>query len=385
MITDSPHLYLQQGLSRGYPRELVERALQEAHRVEARGLTSVLTLGHLAHQTGAPYPYLRQVVERQHDPYRSFQVPKRDGKHRRVISTPEPTLMWVQKWLLRRILAKAQVHPASYAYQSGKSIKMCAGSHAGANWLVKVDLHDFFETINEVKVFDAFATMGYARLPSLEMARLCTRYAGHATHVNRGSYVAMDRRYDAIPRYRTSFIGFLPQGAPTSGALANCVAYRLDERLAGLAASQQMIYTRYADDITFSSSAPFERPAAVELIRAVDQIAQGSGFLLHRKKIRIVPPGARKLVLGLLVDRDAPRLTKETRGRIANHVRGVQQFGLREHTRHRGFSSLRGLVHYVDGLLAFAHDIEPEWAQPLKQQWKEALASHGWRIDLTEL
>ena len=200
-----------------------------------------------------------------------------------------------------------------------------------------------------------------------------------------GSYVAIDRRYDAIPRYRTSFIGFLPQGAPTSGALANCVAYRLDERLAGLAASQQMIYTRYADDITFSSSAPFERAAAVGLIRAVDQIAQGSGFLLHRKKIRIVPPGARKLVLGLLVDRDAPRLTKETRGRIANHVRGVQQFGLREHTRHRGFSSLRGLVRYVDGLLAFAHDIEPEWAQPLQQQWEESLASHGWRIDLTEL
>src|SRR6266511_4735421 len=109
MLTDSPHLYRRHGLDLGHSRELIERALSQAGRAEARGLPSILTLGHLAHQTGAPYPYLREIVERRHDPYRTFQIARRDGSRGRVISTPEPTLMWVQKWLLARVLGRAQV------------------------------------------------------------------------------------------------------------------------------------------------------------------------------------------------------------------------------------------------------------------------------------
>ena len=379
MIADSPHLYRQRGMALGHSEELIERALYQAGLVEARGLASVLTLGHLAHQTGVPYRYLRGIVERRRDPYRTFQIARRDGSRGRVISTPEPTLMWAQRWLLRNVFGRVEPHPASFAYQRGRSIKACAMRHLGARWLVKLDLHDFFETIDEVKIFRVLVRLGYGRLPSLEMARLCTRYAGHASHLPVQSYTRSGRLYRGIPRYQTSLLGFLPQGAPTSGALANQVAYTLDVELSALATSQGLVYTRYADDLTFSASAHFDRPAAVEVIRAVEGVARASGFQVHKKKTRVVPPGARKIVLGLLVDREAPRLPSDTRRRILGHVRGVERFGLAEHRRHREFASLLGLVNYVDGLLAFAHDVEPSWAAGVRERWKEALTLSGWR------
>jgi RNA-directed DNA polymerase len=379
MIADSPHLYRQRGIALGHSEELIERAIDQARRVENRGLASVLTLGHLAHQTGVPYPYLREIIERRRDPYRTFQIARRDGSRGRVISTPEPTLMWAQRWLLKNVLGRVEAHPASFAYEAGKSIKTCATRHLGAKWLIKLDLHDFFETINEVDIFRVLVRIGYGRLPSLEIARLCTRYAGHASHLSLRRYVGPRRPYGTISPYSTPLVGFLPQGAPTSGALANHVASRLDVRLSMLAAARGLVYTRYADDLTFSSSGRFDREAAVQVIRAVEGIAVGSRFVVHKKKTRIVPPGARKIVLGLLVDGETPRLSKDTRRRIVGHVRGVEVFGLSEHRRHRQFESLVGLVNYVSGLLAFAQDIEPSWASEMRNRWTNALTANGWR------
>jgi RNA-directed DNA polymerase len=147
-----------------------------------------------------------------------------------------------------------------------------------------------------------------------------------------------------------------------------------------VAAARELVYTRYADDLTFSASGGFDRSEAVRMIHIVESIVSDSGFRIHRKKTRIVPPGARKIVLGLLVDRDLPRLSKAARGRILSHVRGVHKFGLSEHRRHRQFASLLGLVNYVGGLLAFAHDVEPAWAEEISDQWKDALTRSGWRL-----
>lgn len=377
MISDSPHLYRKDGLRSGVEAPLIENALEQASEVEKVGLASILTLGHLAHRTGAGYPYLREIVKRNIDPYSDLVIRRSNGRKMRSISSPDPILMEVQRWILEHIVGRLETHNCSFAYTVGSSIKKCAQRHLGATWMIKTDIRNFFETINEVQIYKVYREAGYRPLPALELARLCTRYADHAGHVSAERFRSSSS-YDVIKVYSKPFMGFLPQGAPTSGALANQVAWPLDEQLSQLASEKGMVYTRYADDMTFSANSHFNREVAVSAIREIKSILSLGGFELHQQKTRIVPPGARKIVLGLLVDSERIRLNKSTRARLYYHVRGVEKFGLSGHVAHSRFSSMEGMVRHVQGLLAFASDIEPKWAEELTTRWTVALRRSEW-------
>jgi RNA-directed DNA polymerase len=385
MITDSPHLYRMLGekvyRARGekveVSQEIMAASLLQAQRVEADGLVAVLTLNHLAYQTGASYSFLRDIVERTSDPYRDLSIRRRNGRKMREISIPDPVLMEVQRWILREILVKLPVHHSSYAYSEGRSILCCAEKHLGARWLVKLDIRDFFTSITEAQAYSIFRGAGYQPLISLELARICTRYAGHVEYVDEKRYRATPH-YARITAYEKPLLGFLPQGAPTSGALANLVAHALDVKLTSLANDYGCVYTRYADDLTFSSIEDFTRDGALKVVRAARGVIRSERFVMHEQKTSIIPPGARKLVLGLLVDGDKVRMSRKLRVRIASHIRGVELFGLSQHVAHVRFSSIDGLVRHVSGLLAFAHDIEPEWAFREQARWHSALQQNGW-------
>lgn len=374
MITDSPHQYLRIGLQAGCDRAMLQRAIAEASHVESLGFTSVLTLKHLAWQSGASYLYLREIVQRKMDPYTEIQRRRRDGTQMRRISAPDPPLMAVQRWLLRKIVHKMVVHPASCAYMPGNSILLCAKKHVGASWLIKMDVHDFFHSIDERQIFYVFHKVGYNRLISLELARICTRG-------NLGPFLNPTtlRRYD-IESYRSLRLGALPQGAPTSGPLANVVMNNCDERLHALALEHELVYTRYADDITFSADYGFDRRRAERVVALAEDILRKRGLRPHKNKTKISPPGSRRVILGLLVDGHSVRLSKEVRHRIDEHIRGVRHFGLKEHSRHRHFASTFGFVNHVNGLLAFAHDVEPEYASRKYQEWHEVMHAQKWPL-----
>ncbi|MGJ5898361.1 reverse transcriptase family protein [Streptomyces niveiscabiei] len=292
----------------------------------------------------------------------------------RTVSSPEPSLLQVQQWILRSIAEKIPTHSSSYAYSPGRSVKQCASRHVGAKWLIKLDIRNFFESITEVPVYRVFRRVGYEPLPALELARVCTRYDERDPGMRLDRVLVRAKEYSSIQVYRKPLLGFLPQGAPTSGALANQVAMPLDERLSAIADSRGLIYTRYADDMTFSSGGPFTRSAALTLINQVSGAIRQRGFAVHDQKTRIVTPGARKVVLGLLVDGDRVRLTKKMRQRISLHVRGVETFGFIDHAKHVKFSSVDGLVLHVSGLISYASDIEPAWADEFKQRWRNVVA-----------
>jgi len=237
--------------------------------------------------------------------------------------------------------------------------------------MIKLDLHDFFHSIDERQVYDIFLSLGYSRLPAFEIARICTRQASFG--ILRSGTLQARHRYSSIPAYSTDLLGFLPQGAPTSGALANLVAFNMDERISTIAADHGLIYTRYADDIVLSGTESFSRLLARQLIHLVDGAVRQSDFALHAKKTRIVPPGARHIVLGLLVDGERVRLSRQMRMRIETHLYGVEKFGLAGHKETRGFSSAVGLARHIDGLLAFAYDIDPEWTSHRRARWEASL------------
>ncbi len=239
--------------------------------------------------------------------------------------------------------------------------------------MLKFDLHDFFGSVDERDVFRVFEERGYSSLVSLELARICTR-------APLASFTSSTGRYGAIPTYDVNVSGRLPQGAPTSGALSNIVATPLDHDLHALATGAGFVYTRYSDDMVMSTAHEFDRPRAIPMIREVARLVAAHRFRLHSKKTRVIPPGARHIVLGLLVDGEEVRLTPEFRRRVEVHIRGVRQFGLIHHAEHRGFRSLLSFVSHVDGCLAFALSVEPRWADSQRVAWHATLRDQGLRV-----
>lgn len=318
----------------------------------------LLNLEHLASALGLDSDFLAKIVERRIDPYHEFKLAKADkGGASRTISAPLPDLAKAQRWILDCMLGGSDPGPGSFAYQRGVSVKDCAEVHLGARWLVKLDLRDFFSSIDERRVAKIFRMTKTEEETSVNLARLCTR-------------VPPGRRLSG-----NFTLGYLPQGAPTSGMLANLAAHNLDLSLSRLAWMQQLRYTRYSDDITFSSLSEFSRAKSDRVIRSArDHIARNN-FVLNEKKTRICPPGSRLVVMGLLVDSDRVRLSSGFKKRLNWHVYGSKRFGVSQYSVSKGFSEVDKYLLHVEGLFAHALDVEPEWARPLRTAWSTSAAS----------
>ncbi|MGD7428499.1 reverse transcriptase family protein, partial [Ralstonia pseudosolanacearum] len=194
--------------------------------------------------------------------YRDFWIRKQSGGQRRIV-VPHSRLMAVQRWISREILATQQVHEISHAYSKHSSIRKCAEQHVGAGWLVKLDIHDYFESISDRRVYGVFRAIGYQPLVAFELARLCTRVWVKPPNEFEPELTIPNAERRGIAAYERRYMGYLPQGAPTSPMLSNLVSRNLDVDLLTLASVEGMVVTRYADDITFSApSKMFSRERA---------------------------------------------------------------------------------------------------------------------------
>jgi len=379
MIGVSPHQYRQEARKQGIADTVIDNALAQALPPEANAAPAILTLGHLARRMDVSHAYLRSVIaNRDGKHYRDFIMAKRSGGIRRI-AVPEPSLMAVQRWIAREILNGQPVHSNSFAYAPNSSIVKCAERHIGAGWLLKLDIHDFFESIQERSIYRVFRRVGYQPLVAFELSRLCTRPWVDPGADKTGSRAVPNFMNRGIKTYRRVLTGYVPQGAPTSPMLSNLACFRLDQKLTDFATSERLTFTRYSDDLTFSGPPrEFKRARAVGLVEEVGKILAKESFRLHEKKISIVPPGGRKIVLGLLVNGDKLRLTSELRSRLADHVRGIEKFGIASHATTRGFAAPTGMINHIGGLLRWARDVEPGFANPLRTCFDAALEKHGW-------
>ncbi|GAB3592046.1 Reverse transcriptase (RNA-dependent DNA polymerase) [Corynebacterium faecale] len=353
----------------GIPDEVLDAAWDGFTFQRDRGLTPILTLGHLASLVRVDYSVLRGVVDRSWDPYEDLSIPKKRGG-RRELSRPHPLLMVAQKWILANVLSNLNYNDASFAYTPGRSIVHCARRHVGARWLLKLDIKDFFDSVDEISVYKIFRSLGYEKLISLELARLCTRVTSKSPRFDEDL-----AKYNSIFSYRYPVKGQLPQGAPTSGALANAAMIKVDQTLQSIVRRHRFTYTRYSDDLVFSTSSKVDRFQLVSLKRDVERELSFAGFRLRQDKTRIIPPGARKIVLGLLIDENSVRLTPEFKRRVNTHLRGVEKFGLVAHVQHRKFRSIFSFVNHVEGLLEFARNVEPSFAEASFETWRELVPS----------
>jgi RNA-directed DNA polymerase len=338
-------------------------------------LPVVLTLHHLAHLSEVSAEDLQQVTFRKVDAYRVFRVKKRGvsgvsptpPRRYRTICVPHPFLMQTQRWIAQNILNPINPHPASFAFAPKRDLVGAAERHLGSRWLLKMDVRRFFESISEQQVYRVFRSLGYGALLSFQMARICTRLPDD----HRTAVPLPRARGDVGLPYRRHESGHLAQGAPTSPMLANLTMETLDRRLSALAQREGWTYTRYADDLAFSRSDKSSRIAAMHLARRVAHQLKLVGLADHREKTSIASPGARKVLLGILVDGDRPRLTRAFRNNIETHLFALtsKKVGPAAHRQKRAFASTLGMRRHIEGLIAFAHQVNPPYAAKLYAQF----------------
>lgn len=364
MSAPSPQHYRSIGRREGVDENTLDNAvaaIQRIRTVDPR-ITPVLTLRHLSFLVDIPYLHLRELVGRRaSQTYKFFylkkRVPGRRGK--RMISVPNRTVMELQRWIVRNILQYTRAHSASYAFHPQCRPYDAAAEHCGCVWLLKVDIEDFFHSVSERNVTNVFKSLGFSKLISFELARLVT-----VACIHHGGRPDANRRWPEIPYYQCTYEGMLPQGAPTSPMLANLVMRPTDELLAALAKKYGMKYTRYADDLAFSC----ESDRGVRYIRRFKRLVldelNKAGFRPNHRKTVIRGPGTRRIVLGMLVDGDAPRLPQEYKDMIRLHLHYLRSpsYGPSSHALARK-TSVSGIFYHVRGLIAWAEQVEPRFGK----------------------
>lgn len=218
--------------------------------------------------------------------YHYLVKPKKSGGTR-LIEAPKQQLKAVQRQILRGILKKVPPHEDAFGFVTGRSCLDAAQRHVAEEVVVSFDLRDFFPSISHARVLGLFRCFGYPLGVARYLAGLCTNVTPPRIIAR---FAAADR-----PQFRHPH---LPQGAPSSPALTNLMAFTLDRRLSALASSIGAHYSRYADDLSFSG----DQHIAPALLRVVPRIVVGEGFRLNPAKTRVRPSTARQEVTGIGVN-----------------------------------------------------------------------------------
>jgi hypothetical protein len=225
-----------------------------------------------------------------------------------LIESPKPRLRNLQRKILHGILNAIPPHEAAHGFRRGRSVATFTAPHVGKCCVLRMDLQDFFASIHGARVQAIFYTAGYPPSVAQFLAALCWNIAPDDIWLDYPGTIPCDLgRLPAARRYRDRH---LPQGAPTSPALANLSAYRLDRRLTGLASTASAVYTRYADDLLFSGDDDFARPAK-RFSSHVAAIAHEEGFAIHHRKSRFMRQGVRQFATGIVLNDRANTLRRD--------------------------------------------------------------------------
>jgi RNA-directed DNA polymerase len=240
------------------------------------------TIDTLAMLLNEQSPHLLTALDqaRSLDGYLRYEVPKGNGKVR-VINAPAEPLKSIQRAILDRVLSRVSLSPFSHGFAPGKSIITNANVHAPtARAILSLDLLDAFPSVLEARVLKLIEWR-VGPLIKLEAPEL---NSSHRREVYRALTLLCTRD------------GALPQGAPTSGYLLNLACTRLDRNIFGLALRSgipQLRYSRYADDLTLTSSVAFSPDFQEEVIRTITR----SGLSVNPSKIHTYTDAQKSIVI----------------------------------------------------------------------------------------
>jgi hypothetical protein len=290
--------------------------------------------------------------------YRYRWFPKSGGGSR-LLEVPKSRLRMHQRRVLHGILDRIPPHELAHGFSPGRSLLGFVKPHCGRGLLLRLDLESFFSSVTSARVFGIFRSAGYPE----GVARVLTGICTHRTpeHVLNNAPEEMARTSEEKWRVLKRLAApHLPQGAPTSPALANLAAYGMDVRLASAAASIGALYTRYADDLAFSFDSHGARRTSRFHVLAAG-IALDEGFSVQFRKTRFVRRGAAQRLAGLVIN-EHPNVPRREFDRLKSMLHRAV---------HRGPDSVSGLRQgsaqaQLLGRIAWVEQVTPARSKKLR-------------------
>lgn len=212
--------------------------------------------------------------------YKKFNVPKKSGGTREI-NAPIKGLKDIQKQINVLLQLAYPINDNVYGFVQGKCIVDNANPHIGKNYIFNIDLKDFFPSINQARVWAKLQLkpLGFTKEVASRIAGLCSMHIQKA---------------DGTDKF------ILPQGAPSSPVLSNLICERLDWKLSGLARRFHLTFTRYADDITFSSMHNVYQEGS-DFRKELNCIIKDEGFTINPFKTKLQKRGSHQEVTGLTI------------------------------------------------------------------------------------
>jgi len=303
----------------------------------------------LAGYLGVDPTFLSQITESpsRAEFYLLHRIPKknphRQGEFRIVFQPSGEQLATIHKSLLRRFerfvreVEPRYPHDCAFGYIKNRSTKQNAAQHCGSLQILHADIENFFPTITLARITSRFLALGLNSKTANVLARLAT----------------IDDQ--------------LAVGLNASPLFANLVCLDLDDKLLAIAKAHDCVYTRYADDMTFSGSGTLPSRAAISTV------LNEEGFTLSERKFYQTKRGQSHFVTGLSVfDPAPPRAPKRYKQRLRQEIYYSQKYGVKDHIERerKHYSSVPSGVNKIDGSLKYLAGIEPALGAKLRSEWE---------------
>ncbi|MBO7910487.1 retron St85 family RNA-directed DNA polymerase [Vibrio sp. G41H] len=272
--------------------------------------------------------------------YKVYTIPKRASGHR-VIAQPSKELKEYQRKYLG--LQQLPIHEAAMAYREGMSIKQNAIAHKNNPYLLKLDLENFFNSISDKLFWQVWESIH--PLPSIQDKQ------------------TLENLLFWCPSKRTGGALVLSIGAPSSPLVSNFFMYQFDGVISKICLERGIAYTRYADDLTFSTKHKdilFELPLLVK-----EKLADlfGGSIRINRKKTKFSSKAHNRHVTGITINNDGKLSLGRERKRYIKHLVYQVQLGKLDKADRQ----------HLRGLIAFAKHIEPMFIQSLIRKYSAEL------------
>jgi RNA-directed DNA polymerase len=264
--------------------------------------------------------------------YKDHYIEKRHGRGLRLISQPTAELKFLQRQLIQHELSNLPLHEAAVAYRKGFSIKDHAAPHASGRYLLKLDFSDFFPSLKESTI--RYRLQRDASFSDVELWMMCQLLCRR------------DRDADILR---------LSIGAPSSPFVSNYLLWEFDSRIQMFCSEMDTRYTRYADDLAFSTSRPHVLDVVAEKVKALLVELDYLGVTLNASKTVNVSTKNRRTLVGLTLSNDgAASIGRDEKRNLRATMHALSQGKLRPEE-----------IGRFRGKLAFVHAVDAEFVSKL--------------------
>lgn len=342
--------FIDKSIELGHSQEFIDETSNYINKIVEKNLPVIFSLPHLCLLAEVSIENTMQICESyRNNFYKRFKLMKKSGGFR-VIQTPQNELKYLQNWILKNILENIPSHSSCKGFDKNTSIKQNAQVHLETECILKIDLLRFFDSINEKRVYGIFKSLGYQKNLCVYLAKICT------IKQSESYYNSFKKNESNLRNFLLSKNeGILPQGSPTSPKLSNLILRHLDHRLTILCNNNNVKYSRYADDLTFSG----KKETLINLKKVIYKIIFDENLFVNYGKTKLITRGNSFLVTGLSVQNLKVQIIKRKKKEIEHHLHHCLKNGVIMHMRKANITN-RNFKDWLYGHICFIYSIEED-------------------------